>query len=86
MPLYYYLYTSISHTKEFNSIIINNINKKNLFINIHRFKTIKNIIFINFINKQTIKIAFNQTIIINFIILKLKTIIKYEKIKLFDLL
>ena len=60
MPsLYHCLYTSISYAKEFNSIIINNVNEKNFFININRFKTIKNIIFINFINKRTIEIVFN---------------------------
>jgi len=51
MSLYYYFYTSISRIKEFNSIIINNVNEKDFFININRFKVMKNVIFINFINK-----------------------------------
>jgi len=60
MPsLYHCLYAGILHTKEFNSIIINDINKKDFFININRFKVMKNIIFINFINKRIIKIVFN---------------------------
>ena len=84
--LYYYLYVNILRVKEFNSIIINNVNKKDFFIKINRFKAIKNIIFMDFINKRTIKIAFNRTIIINFIILKLKIITKREKIKLFNLI
>ena len=49
MLLYHYLYTGIFHIKEFNSIIINNVNKKDFFININRFKITKNIIFIDFI-------------------------------------
>ena len=57
--LYHYFYTSISRVKEFNSIIINNVNEKNFFININRFKATKNAIFIDFINKRTIKITFN---------------------------
>ena len=60
MPsLYHYLYTDILYIKKFNSIIINNINEKNFFIDINRFKTVKNTIFIDFINKRTIKIVFN---------------------------
>ena len=87
MPfLYYYFYADILYTKEFNSIIINDVNEKDFFININRFKTIKNIIFINSINKRTIRIIFNRTIIIGFIILRLKIITKCEEIKLFDLL
>ena len=84
--LYYYLYINILHAKEFNLIIINDINKKDFFININRFKTAKNVIFINFINKQTVKIIFDRAIIISFIILKLKIITKCEEIKLFNLL
>ena len=86
MPLYYCFYTGIPRTKEFNLIIINNVNKKNFFIDINRFKAIKNIIFIDFINKRTIRIVFNKTIIIGFIILKLKTITKRKEIELFNLL
>ena len=86
MLLYYYLYINILHIKEFNSIIINNINKKDFFININRFKTMKNIIFIDFINERTIKIVFNQTIIIDLIISRLKIIMKRKKMELFDLL
>ena len=87
MPsLYHYLYTDIPRVKEFNSIIINNVNKKDFSININRFKTAKNIIFMDSINKQIIEIAFDRIIIIDFIILKLKIIMKCEEIKLFDLL
>jgi len=86
MLLYHYLYTGISRAKEFNLIIINNVNKKNFFININCLKITKNIIFINFINKRIIRIVFNRVIIIGFIILKLKTIIKREKMELFGLL
>jgi len=57
--LYHYLYTNILRTKEFNSIIVNDINEKDFFININRFKTIKNVIFINSVNKRMIKIAFD---------------------------
>jgi len=85
-PLYYCFYTDIPHVKEFNSIIFNYVNNENISIDLNRFKTIKNIIIINFINKRTIEIIFNKAIIINFIILRLKTIIKRKKIKLFDLL
>ena len=46
MSLYYYLYINILRIKEFNLIITNNINEKDFFININRFKTMKNIIFI----------------------------------------
>ena len=59
MLLYYYFYVSILYAKEFNSIIINDINEKNFSININRFKITKNIIFMNSINKRTIKIAFD---------------------------
>jgi len=38
------------------------------------------------INKQTIKITFNKTIIINLVIPKLKIIIRRKEIELFDLL
>jgi len=58
-PLYYYFYVSISRAKKFNLIIINDINKKNFFVDINRFKAMKNIIFIDSINKRTIKIVFN---------------------------
>jgi len=51
MPLYYCLYISIPYIKEFNSIIINNVNKEDFSVNINRFKTVKNIIFIDFVNK-----------------------------------
>jgi len=87
MPsLYYYFYINILYIKEFNSIIINNINEKNFSININRFKMMKNVIFIDFINKRTIKIAFNRMIIISFVILKLKIIMKCEEIEFFSLL
>ena len=86
MPLYHWLYISIPRIKEFNSIIFNRINNKNISINLNRFKIMKNIIITNFINKRIIKIALNKAIIINFVILKLKIIIKREKIKLFGLL
>ena len=59
MPLYHYLYINISYIKEFNLIIINDVNKKDFFIDINRFKAVKNAIFIDFINKRTIRIAFN---------------------------
>ena len=85
-PLYHYLYINILRIKKFNSIIINNVNKKDFFIDINRFKAIKNVIFMDFINKRIIKIAFDRKIIIGFIILRLKIIIKYKEIKLFDLL
>jgi len=86
MLLYHYLYISIPHVKEFNLIIINNVNKKNFSININRFKITKNTISTDSINERTIKIIFNQTIIINLVILKLKTITKRKEIKLFGLL
>ena len=57
--LYYYFYADISRAKEFNSIIINNVNEKDFFINRNRFKATKNAIFIDFINKRTVRIAFN---------------------------
>ena len=86
MPfLYHYIYTNILHVKEFNLIIFNNV-KRNFFIDLNHFKTIKNVIVLNFINKQTIKIALNRTIIINFIILSFEIITKRKEIKLFDLL
>jgi len=59
LSLYYYLYINIFYIKEFNSIIVNNVNKKDFFVNINRFKMVKNIIFMDFINERTIKIAFN---------------------------
>jgi len=60
MPsLYYCFYADIPRVKEFNLIIINNVNEKDFFININRLKIMKNVIFINFINKRMIKIAFN---------------------------
>ena len=86
MLLYHCLYISIPRTKKFNSIIFNHINNKNISIDLNRFKTIKNVIITDSINKRTIKIAFNKTIIINFIILKLKIIIKRKKLELFSLL
>ena len=58
-PLYHYFYISIPRIKEFNSIIINDINEKNFFVNINRFKIIKNTIFIDFVNKRMIRIAFD---------------------------
>ena len=48
--LYHYLYTSIFHAKEFNLIISNNI-KRDFFIDLNRFKIIKNVIILNFINE-----------------------------------
>ena len=84
--LYHCLYISIPRIKEFNSIIINDVNKEDFFIDINRFKAIKNVIFINSVNKRTIKIAFNRIIIISFIILKLKIIVKRKEIKFFGLL
>jgi len=87
MPsLYHYLYTGISRVKEFNSIIINNINKKDFFIDTNRFKATKNIIFTDSINKRIIRITLDQTIIIDLVIPKLKIIIKREEIKLLNLL
>ena len=84
--LYYYFYIDILRTKKINSIISNHVNNKNIFINLKRFKTIKNVIIINSINERTIKIALNKTIIISFVILKLKTITRREEIEFFDLL
>ena len=84
--LYHCFYTGIPYIKEFNLIIINDVNEKDFFININHFKAIKNIIFINFINKRTIKIAFNRAIIISLVILKLKIITRRKKIKLLGLL
>ena len=86
MLLYHYLYINILYIKEFNSIISDRVNNENIFINSNRFKIIKNVIIINFINKRTIKIALDKTIIISFIIPRLKTIIRRKEIKLFDLL
>jgi len=86
MLLYYCFYINILYIKEFNLIIFNRINNKNIFIDLNRFKIIKNVIIINFINERMIKIAFNKTIIINFVILRLKIIIKYEEMKHFNLL
>jgi len=86
MLLYHCFYIGILYTKEFNSVIINDINKKDFFVNINRFKTMKNVIFMDFINKRIIRIAFNRTIIIGFIILRLKIIIRYKEIELFGLL
>ena len=86
MPLYHYFYINILYIKEFNSIVFNYVNNKNIFINLNRFKIIKNIIIINFINKRTIRITLNKAIIIGFIISKLKIIMKREEIKLFNLL
>ena len=57
--LYHNFYIDILYIKEFNSIIVNNINEKDFFININRFKTSKNIIFIDSINKRTVKIIFD---------------------------
>ena len=86
LSLYHCLYTNIPHIKEFNSIITNNVNKKDFFININRFKAMKNAIFTDSINKQIIKIAFNRVIIIGLVMLKLEIIAKREEIKLFNLL
>ena len=86
MLLYHYFYTDILRVKKFNSIIINNVNKKDFFININRFKTMKNIIFMDFINEQMVGIALNRAIIIGFIMLRLKTIARRKEIELFDLL
>jgi len=49
--LYHCFYINILHVKEFDLIIINNVNKKDFSNNINRFKAMKNVIFINFINK-----------------------------------
>jgi len=87
MPsLYHYLYTSIFRVKEFNSIITNNVNEKNFSVNINRFKTAKNVIFIDFINKQIIGIAFDRAIIIGLVMSKLETIARRKEIELFGLL
>jgi len=86
MFLYYYFYINILYTNEFNSIISDCINNENIFINLNRFKTTKNVIIMDFINKRTIKIALNKAIIISFVILRLKIITKREEIKLFNLL
>ena len=51
MFLYYCFYAGIFHAKEFNLIIINDVNEKDFFINTNRFKATKNVIFIDFINK-----------------------------------
>ena len=51
LSLYHYLYINIPRIKEFNLIIINNVNKKDFSINIYRFKITRNAIFMNFINK-----------------------------------
>ena len=86
MLLYYCFYVNIFHVKKFNSIIINNVNENDFFVNINRVKIMKNIIFINFINKRIIEIAFNRMIIINLVILKLKIITKREEMELLSLL
>ena len=80
--LYHCIYVDILRVKEFNSIVFNHINDKDISINLNRFKITKNVIIINSINKQTIKIAFNKAIIISLIILKLKIIVRRKKIKL----
>jgi len=84
--LYHYFYIGIFHVKEFNLIIFNHVNNKNISIDLNYFKTMKNVIIINFVNKRTVGIALNKTIIIGFIISRLKIIIKRKKMKLFDLL
>ena len=87
MPfLYHCFYANIPRIKEFNSIIINDVNEKDFFININRFKAAKNVIFTDFINEQTVKIVFDQAIIIGLVILRLKTIIRHKEMKLFNLL
>jgi len=86
MLLYHYLYVSIPRVKEFNSIITNNVNEKDFSIDTDRFKTVKNTIFIDSINKRTIEIVFNRAIIIGLIILRLKIITRRKEIKLLDLL
>jgi len=58
-PLYHYFYAGILYVKKFNSIIINDVNEKDFSVNINRFKTVKNVIFIDFINKWMIRITFN---------------------------
>ena len=83
--LYYYRYTGISRAKKFNLIIFNNI-KRDFFINLNRFKAVKNVIILNFINKRTIKIVLNRAIIISFIILRFEIIMKRKKIEFFSLL
>ena len=85
MPLYHYLYANIFRVKKFNSIIFNNI-KKDFFINSNYFKIAKNVIVLNFINKRTVKIVLNRAIIIGFVILSFKIIIKYKEMMLFGLL
>jgi len=85
-PLYYCLDINILYVKEFNSIIFNHVNNKNISIDLNRFKTTKNVIIINSVNKRTVRIILNKTIIIGFIILRLKIIIKRKEIKLFNLL
>ena len=84
--LYHYFYAGILYVKEFNSIIINDINKKDFSVNINRFKAAKNIIFMNSVNERTVKIAFDQTIIIGLVILRLEIITKREEMELFGLL
>jgi len=49
--LYYYFYTGILRVKEFNSIIFDCINNEDIFINLNRFKRVKNVIIIDFINE-----------------------------------
>ena len=83
--LYYCLYVNILRVKEFNLIISNNI-KRDFFIDLNRFEITKNTIASNFINKRTIKITLNRTIIIGFIISNFEIITKRKEMKLFDLL
>ena len=80
--IYYYLYISIFRAKKFNSIIFNNV-KGDFFIDLNCFKTIKNVIVLDFINKRIIKIALNQMIIIDFIIPSFKIITRYKKNRAF---
>ena len=87
MPfLYHYFYVNIFRAKEFNSIISDHGNNKNISIDLNRFKATKNVIITESVNKRIIKITLNKTIIISLIILKLQIITKREEIELFNLL
>ena len=76
--LYYCFYTGIPYIKEFNSIIVNNVNKKDFSIDTNRFKAAKNVIFMDSVNQRTVKITFDQTIIISLVMPKLETIARRE--------
>jgi len=63
MPsFYHYLYAGILRVKEFNSIISDCINNEDIYNNLNRFKTIKNIIIIYSVNKRIIGITLNKAV------------------------